>query len=281
MNFLKFNDVHFEYAPVEGDVDENGEQIVPPVIFDHFSGELPNGFVSLVGPNGSGKSTFMLLAAGRILPMEGSVELMGTDTAKLSEEERDEYASYIYQNMELETEEEVSVLMSFVYNNGLLKGNASGIRDNKVNFLDEVLEVFEIKSLFNKKFNTLSKGELQRVLLAFSLLYGSKSVFMDEPLFALEESQKEKALKYLREYSKSTCVSIYISMHELDLTKKYAEKVLLFYPDHNMDLGTVEEVLTDEALEKAYKVPVSMLKHSEAMTRNQIQAESDYLKSLE
>ena len=66
MNIITFNNVHFSYPPVEGDVDENGNQIQSPVVFDHFSAELPSGFVSLVGPNGSGKSTFMLLASGRI-----------------------------------------------------------------------------------------------------------------------------------------------------------------------------------------------------------------------
>ena len=56
MNIIAFNNVHFSYPPVEGDIDENGNQIQSPVVFDHFSAELPSGFVSLVGPNGSGKS---------------------------------------------------------------------------------------------------------------------------------------------------------------------------------------------------------------------------------
>lgn len=270
MSFLKFQDVNFSYPPLEGDVDDNGEQIMPPVIFDHFSAQLPPGFVSLVGPNGSGKSTFMLLAAGRILPVQGSVELFGKDTRTLSQEERDEKASYIYQNMELETEDECGALLRFVYKNGLLGGEGRGIRNSKRDFLEEVEEVFEVESLAKKKFNTLSKGELQRTLVAFSILYGSRSIFMDEPFFAMEDKHKHAALQYLKEYSAATCVSIYISMHELDLTRKYAETVMLFYRNHDISLGTVEEVLTDADLEKAYGVPVAMLKHSESLTREMI-----------
>lgn len=270
MSFLKFQDVNFSYPPLEGDVDEDGKQIMPPVVFDHFSAELPAGFVSLVGPNGSGKSTFMLLAAGRILPVEGCVELFGKDTRTLSQEERDERASYIYQNMELETEDECGALLQFVYKNGLFGGAGRGIKNPEKDFLEEVKEVFEVESLAQKKFNALSKGELQRMLVAFSILYGSRSVFMDEPFFAMEDKHKHAALQYLKEYSAATCVSIYISMHELDLTRKYADKVMLFYPNHDIDLGTAEEVLTDADLEKAYGVPVSMLKHSEALTREMI-----------
>lgn len=270
MNFLKFNDVHFSYPAVEGDVDEDGKQIQPPVIFDHFSAELPSGFVSLVGPNGSGKSTFMLLAAGRVLPQEGKVYLLNQDTGTLGQEDRDELASYIYQNMELDTDQETGELLDYVYQNGNLHGAAFGVLDSKKDFLEEVKQVFEVQELVEKKFTALSKGQLQRALLVFALLYGSKSIFMDEPFFAMEERHKEIVLKYLKEYSAATCVSVYISMHELDLTKKYADTVMLFYPNHNIDLGTVEEVLTDEALEKAYGVPVSMLKQSEELSREQI-----------
>ena len=270
MNFLKFNDVHFSYPAVEGDVDDDGKQIQPPVIFDHFSAELPSGFVSLVGPNASGKSTFMLLAAGRVLPQEGTVQLLGRDTRSISEDERDKLASYIYQNMELDTDQEVRELLDYVYTNGSLCGASSGALDASKDFLAEVQEVFELTDLLDKKFNALSKGQLQRALAAFALLYGSKSVFMDEPFFALEERQKESAVKYLKEFCAAKNATVYISMHELDLTKKYAQTVMLFYPNHDIDLGSADEVLTDEALEKSYGVPASMLKQSEELSREQI-----------
>ena len=56
----------------------------------------------------------------------------------------------------------------------------------------------------------------------------------------------------------------------IELSKKFAPLVLLFYPDRNMDLGTPEEVLTDEALEKAYGVPASQLRNTERLTRSQM-----------
>lgn len=277
MDFLTFTDVNYLYLD-DDSVDLEGKPIKPSVIFDHFSACLPTGFVSLVGPNGSGKSTFMLLASARLLPLHGIVTLFGQDTKTLSETERDKLASFIYQNMELETDEKLSDLLNFVYKNGLLKGNAPSINSENTNLYDEVVSIFELNSLLDKKVTGMSKGEMQRAYLAFSLLYGSKSVFMDEPFFALEDKQKEAALSYIKSFCKKTNTTIYISMHELDLTRKYAETVMLFYPNHDIDLGTVEEVLTNEALEKAYKVPASMLKHTEDMSREQIKSESEMLR---
>ena len=273
MNFLEFNDITFTYPAVEGDLDENGKQIEPKPVFEHFSAELPKGFVSFVGQNGCGKSTLMLLASGRLTPDSGTVSLLGQNPAKLDEEQKNLLASVIYQNMEFETEDKVSELLSYVYQNGALKGNAKAIREGNTDLLGEAIDVFELKDVLAHPLTHLSKGEIQRVLLAFGILYGSASLFMDEPLFAMENHQKESALAYLKEFSHKTGTSIYISMHELDLTKKYADTVLLFYPNRNMALGTPEEVLTRDEVEKAYGVPYAMLKDHENLSR-------EYLNSL-
>ena len=84
--------------------------------------------------------------------------------------------------MEFERDDKVSELLTFVYQNGALKGKAQGLHTNDL--LSEVIEVFELKNVLNHGLTEISKGEIQRVLLAFSLLYGSASIFMDEPLFA-------------------------------------------------------------------------------------------------
>ena len=64
-------------------------------------------------------------------------------------------------------------------------------------------------------------------------------------------------------------------MHELDLSRKYAGRVLLFHPDRTIDYGTPGEVMTDEGLEKAYGVPVAMLKKQEDMTREELKTAAD------
>ena len=276
--FIEFSDVTFAY-PADGSKDENGTVIIPPPVFDHFTGAIPAGFTSLIGPNGSGKSTFMMLASGRLVPDSGKVLLFGQDVASLKDEKKNLLASVIYQNMEFESDDKVSSLLSQVYANGALKGNAKAIRGDS-SLLDEVIEVFELNGVLDHGLRQISKGEIQRVLLAFSMLYGSASIFMDEPLFAMEWEQKKKALAYIRDYALETKTAVFISMHELDLTREYAEKVLLFYPNRDMDYGTPEEVMTDESLEKAYGVPVAMLKKSEDMTRETLNQISEVIPNL-
>ena len=74
---------------------------------------------------------------------------------------------------------------------------------------------------------------------------------------------------------------MFVSMHELDLTRKFAQKVILFYPNRDMDYGTPDEVMTDADLEKAYGVPAAMLKKQEDMTREELKATADAILQMQ
>ncbi len=274
MDFFSFNDVRFAYPALD---DEEG---APKPVFDHFTATLPAGFMSLVGPNGSGKSTLLLLAGLRLVPSQGSVTLLGHRGDEVTEQERDALASFIYQNMEFETDDNVGALLEQVYAGGYHNNPSPFAGEFPVvkpgdDFYDEVLKVFELKNVMGRKLNGISKGEIQRVLLAFSLLYGSQSVFMDEPLFAMEDHQKHAAMEYLCHYGKTFHKPVCIAMHELDLSRKYAENVLLFKPNRDMSFGSPDEVLTNEELEAAYGVPAAMLRETEQLNRRSLKEAAD------
>ncbi len=230
-------------------------------VFSGLSLELPGGLVSLVGVNGAGKSTLMLLAAGRIIPDTGNVTVLGRDTRELSDEtEKQKYVSFIYQNMEFETEESIGTLLEYVYAHGFQEKKDGAL-------LEALIDAFELKSCLSKKTQETSKGELQRAILAFSFLYGSRIIMMDEPVFSLEAYQKERAFEFISDYVRKTGVSVYYSAHELELTEKYSEHVLLFFKKGGLQLGPASEVLTRQNIEKAYDAPLTMLKQKESLFR--------------
>ncbi len=250
---IQFKNVTFAYSSEDEENKKN--------IFQNFSANLPGGFVCLIGPNASGKSTFMLLASGRLKAQKGIITLFNEDIVSKTEDDRNLCASMIYQNMEFETTDVTGSVLETVCINGL-----SDLKEQD-SILQDVKKVFELDAFLMRPLNALSKGEMQRTLLAFSVLYGSRSLFMDEPLFAMEKYQKEKALEYLKDYSTKKSVPIYVSLHELELSRKYADSILLFYPNRDIDFGSADEVLTKESLEKSYGIPVTMLKDAESLNR--------------
>lgn len=237
-------------------------------VFSHISLSLPDGIVSLMGQNGTGKSTFLLLAAGNLLPDNGRIRIMGIDTKELrDEQERQRYVSLVFQNMEFETANSIGDLLEFVYANGFIT--------NKDDYLiPELIDVFELSDFLNKKTQEISKGELQRSILAFSLLYGSQILLMDEPIFAMEEYQKTRAMEYLTHYVRKKSLGLYYSVHELDISRKYSDFILLFSSKKAPILGRTEELFTNEILEEAYEYPFALLKNKEAVFRAMLNEQS-------
>ncbi|MEI8093007.1 MAG: ABC transporter ATP-binding protein [Spirochaetales bacterium] len=249
MHPIRFEQVSFQYEQT-------------PVITS-WTLDVPAGITSLTGPNGSGKSTFLILASGRFLPAEGTVLLQGRDTRSLDETTRNRLASLLYQNMEFENEEPLGELLEYVQSVGFLTDRSAERRAS-------VTKIFELDALLSRKTQQLSKGEMQRAVMAFSLLYGSSVVVMDEPIFALEDHQKHKALKFLGEFTQELGVSFLFSVHELELTRQYSQNVLLFSKDAPPLVGPTLEVLSRENLEAAYQVPAALLHQKERLYRDSL-----------
>jgi iron complex transport system ATP-binding protein len=231
------------------------------LVFQELSLELPPGAVTLVGQNGTGKSTLLLLAAGLLLPSEGRVLLRGIDTRAFKEEtERQRHVSFVYQNMEFETERPIGELLTYVYERGFHERREPQL-------VAELTKVCELGPVLTKRTQEVSKGELQRTIIAFSLLYGSRIVMMDEPIFAMEEPQKHRIMGFLLEYIRARGLSLYYSVHELDISEKYSDWLLLFQRGRPPRLGPTRELFNQENIENAYEVPFSMLRSKESLYR--------------
>jgi ABC-type multidrug transport system ATPase subunit len=240
---------------------EYGYREDEPPVFSGVDLSVPEGVTALVGPNGAGKTTFLLLAGGRIIPSGGSVRLFGRETTQLREEsERNRYASFIYQNMEFETDAPVGDLLETVYAQGHFDEKAPGL-------ISELRDVLELEGTLRRRLQQLSKGEMQRVIIAFAVLYGSKSLLMDEPIFALEQYQKERVMDYLTAFAGESGMSVLYSLHELDISRRYADRVLLLPAQGSPELGPVDQMLSREKLEDAYEVPYDYLRRRQEFFR--------------
>jgi ABC-type cobalamin/Fe3+-siderophores transport system ATPase subunit len=163
--------------------------------------------------------------------------------------------------MEFETEEPIGELLKFVYENGFH-------RNRDPAFLEQLVDVFELRATLGRRTQEVSKGELQRTILAFSLLYGSRILLMDEPIFALEPYQKTRAMSFLVAYAREHSLAVYYSAHELDITQKYSDTLLVLYEDDRPPLlGPTKDLFKRDIIEKAYDVPMSMLKRKESVYR--------------
>ena len=218
-----------------------------------FSFSFPeSGMVGLLGPNGVGKSTLMALLAGVFMPASGKVYVEGKTTdAFAGEEDINQHVTFIFQNMEFETDAVVADLMEMV---------AGRNPDTKRASISALAEEFGISGILKNSIQKVSKGELQKVILCFALLSKPRILLLDEPVFALRREDALHALEVLRRYCHEHNLLVVFSMHEIEYMEKFSEAVILFHKDSTYETGPASECLKPEKLEAVYGVPYSMLK---------------------
>ncbi|WP_162180199.1 ATP-binding cassette domain-containing protein [Spirochaeta lutea] len=275
---IRFQDISFFY--VNQDAPENIKDVTPQdltFLFDQFSLDLPKGVLSIVGENGTGKSTLLLLAGGRLFPIQGSISILGRSSQDFRnalhdpelERERAKLVSYVYQNMEFESDHSVGDLMNQVFSQGFHP-------EARADLIPELVTALSLDNALTKRTQELSKGALQRAVIAFAVLYGSQITMMDEPVFAMEEPRKEATMEYLQDYARRSETSLYFTAHNLHLCEQYSDQMLILKKGNTaLDsqgyiLGPTAEVCTRENLEQAYKVPYETLHRKEGLYRDML-----------
>jgi putative ABC transport system ATP-binding protein len=155
---------------------------------------LPGTFTAIMGPSGSGKSTLLHCAAGLDRVDGGSVDLVGADPARVSENEltelRRERIGFIFQSVNL-----VPALTA--RQNVELPLRLAGRHPDPDDVDDRLAEVGLLDQARDLP-SELSGGQQRRVAIARALATGPQVVFADEPTGALDTRASDTVLSLLR-----------------------------------------------------------------------------------
>ena len=177
-------------------------------------------FVVIVGKSGSGKSTLLHLMAGLETPTEGKIVIDGVDIASLNEKERSlmrrKKIGLIFQAYNL-----IPILN--VEENIKLATMNSKNKDEK--YIEDIMDLLDIKSRRNHLPNQLSGGQQQRVAIARALVNKPAIILADEPTGNLDTKTEEEVLKLLKKSQKAYNQTIIMITHNLNIAK-YADRVI-------------------------------------------------------
>ena len=180
-----------------------------------------DGVTALVGESGAGKSTLLRVIAGIERTAQGTVRFRGrtwmdSDAGVFVPAHR-RAVGIVFQEGRL-------------FSHFSVKGNLDyGFRRNRgrdgPNW-DEVCSALDLDPLMNRKVNTLSGGEQQRVALGRALLSAPELLLLDEPLASLDSDSKDEIIPYLRRViSAFRLPAIYIS-HSREELRTLVDNIL-------------------------------------------------------
>ncbi|MDP5052494.1 MAG: heme ABC transporter ATP-binding protein [Congregibacter sp.] len=221
----------------------------------------PGEIIGIAGSNGAGKSTLLRLACGEYLPSSGSVRLAGKSLSDLQARERAQQLAVLPQAAHLQFDFTVRQVVSLGRSP---YGDGSGAGEQLVN---RSLGIFELESLADRTYPSLSGGEKQRTQLArvlTQLLPQSSSsdlsgqvLILDEPTSAMDIRHQERFLQLVAELRDRRC-AILLVMHDINLLCRCADRLLYLKHGHMLSLGPTEEQLNEAALSAVFDFPLKI-----------------------
>ena len=197
--------------------------------------------VGFLGPNGAGKSTLIKIMTGIMSPDKGTIYINNENIA----ENRNITKSNIGYIPEVPNGFNNLTVKEFLFFCGELRSLKKDIIESELDLIDQQ---FQIKDIFHKRMDRLSKGLRQRTWLIQALLHNPDVLFLDEPTDGLDPIQKSSMINFIKKIGinktiiitshtlgdlQILCNHVLIIKDGLIVFNNNLEKVLMNYNDLN------------------------------------------------
>ena len=174
--------------------------------------------VGFLGPNGAGKSTTMKMLTGFLEPDNGEI-FINNINIKSDPLKAKEYIGYLPEGAPSYSDMIVADFLSFI-------GKMRGLSHNSLsNRLEEMANQINLKEMWNRPIETLSKGFKRRVGIAQALIHDPDILILDEPTDGLDPNQKHEMRNLIKRIS--TNKAIVISTHILEEVEAVCSRAVI------------------------------------------------------
>jgi len=174
--------------------------------------------VGFLGPNGAGKSTTMKMLTGFLEPDDGEIFINGIDL-KSNPLKAKEYIGYLPEGAPSYSDMLVSDFLSFI-------GKMRGLSNKKLSSrLEDMADQINLKEMWDRPVETLSKGFKRRVGIAQALIHDPDILILDEPTDGLDPNQKHEMRNLIKKISKNK--AIVISTHILEEVEAVCSRAII------------------------------------------------------
>ncbi len=200
---------------------------------DNVSLEVENGTIfGLLGPNGAGKTTLIKILLGIVFPTQGSAKIFDQDISNYEVRKKVGYLPENHKFPSYLNGEEVIMYYS--------KLNGFNIEKSSPQ-IGKVLELVKMEKWRKTKIKKYSKGMMQRLGLAQSIIHNPEIVFLDEPTDGIDPVGRKEIRDILKEL-KNQGKTIFLNSHLLSEVELVSDRVAILNDGRLVKIGSVEEL---------------------------------------
>ncbi len=195
------------------------------------------GITALFGRSGAGKTTLLNVIAGLARPERGRVAVGGRmlfDSARgIDVPPHARRVGYVFQ--------EGRLLPHLTVRHNLVYGRFFSRRKTSLGF-ENTIRLLGIGHLLERRPETLSGGEKQRVAIGRALLANPEILLFDEPLASLDAPRKAEILYYVERLRDEVGIPIVYVSHSLEEVVRLADTVVLMSEGRVLATGPVRDM---------------------------------------
>jgi iron complex transport system ATP-binding protein len=222
----------------------------------------------LLGPNGAGKTTLLNLAAARMHPTSGTVDVLGERLGRVDVNELRTRIGLATAGLADripgdETVQDVALTASW--------GVVGRFRE-QYETMDEVraralLDQMGVATLADRRFGTLSEGERKRTLIARALMTDPELLLLDEPAAGLDLGGREDLVGRLAELAQDPdAPALVLVTHHVEEIPPGFTHALLLREGVIVAQGPLVETVTSENLSKTFGLPLQVTRSGDRYT---------------
>lgn len=201
------------------------------VAVNHVNLTIQEGeLFGLLGVNGAGKTTLISMLSTLVQPTSGTASLMGHDLIKEKEE--------IKKIMSVSPQETAIAPLLTAKENLSFFSEIYEMED--YTYLEEIIHLFHLEEVLNKKAKTLSGGYKRRLSIAISLLSKPKVLFLDEPTLGLDVFARRELWKII--LSLKGKITIVLTSHYLEEIEALCDRIAIIHKGNIIFEGIIEEM---------------------------------------
>ncbi|MGI6360041.1 MAG: ABC transporter ATP-binding protein [Acholeplasmatales bacterium] len=194
----------------------------------------PGEVFGLLGTNGAGKTTTFKMIMGLLEPTEGEITLDGKE---ITYDDVDKIGYMI---------EERSLLPRLTVKE-LIIHYASLKSIDEPTIIERMkywLERFNIPDYEEKKINTLSKGNQQKIQFITAIINNPQLLILDEPFSGLDPLNTLKFVEVIRDFQRKGSMIIF-STHQIDHVESFCENLIVLEKGEVVLEGEIHEIKKD------------------------------------
>jgi branched-chain amino acid transport system ATP-binding protein len=221
---------------------------------------MPGEIFGLVGPNGAGKTTLFNCLCGQLRPDGGSVRFDGAPIDHLPTYRRARLGiGRTFQRIEvfpeLTVRDHLMVAARAHEGDGALWKdllNLSRPRPRELAMVESVLDMVRLQDVADTPVAALSLGHCRLVELGRALAGKPRLLMADEPSSGLDVSETQALADTLLHVRAEHGTAVILVEHDLDMVAQVVDRVIVLDFGQQIAAGTLDEVMTDPVVRKAY-----------------------------